>query len=285
MNIVIFGASGFVGSALVESLISQKHKLQLIVRSKEKLPNFFYYKNVDLYEFNIVNQVKGGKLDKELGTIISRAEVIINLIGVIEDTKDGESNLFELLHVKFVELLSKSISNEQRYIHISANGVDMGVKTKYFITKLKGETIIQSKIDNYVILRPSLIWDKKRVQGFRSKIELSLSFPFLGFVLGKGKFKINIIQIEEVIEEIKKSIHEENRKRKIISVLNEENIDYLDFIEKYQKSIGLDRIIYFVPLWFLFPFTFLISLVPIKRSLIPISYDQLKMLVYASKRA
>ena len=77
MTVLVVGASGATGSKLVEQLLSDKHKIKVIVRTPEKLP--------DSWKINTNLQIISASLldlsDAEMRTIVSDCEAVASCLG------------------------------------------------------------------------------------------------------------------------------------------------------------------------------------------------------------
>lgn len=77
MTVLVVGASGATGSKLVDQLLSDKHKIKIIVRTPEKLP--------DVWKNNTNLQIISASLldlsDAEIRTIVSDCEAVASCLG------------------------------------------------------------------------------------------------------------------------------------------------------------------------------------------------------------
>ncbi|WP_282031023.1 NAD(P)-dependent oxidoreductase [Winogradskyella eximia] len=77
MTVLVVGASGATGSKLVEQLLVQKHKVKVIVRSPEKLPES--WKNND--NLQIISASILDLSDKEMSEIVSDCNAVASCLG------------------------------------------------------------------------------------------------------------------------------------------------------------------------------------------------------------
>ena len=80
---------------------------------------------------------------------------------------------------KLAELSKKN--NLDQFIHVSALGVEDAIDSKYASSKIKGENAIKNISENYVILKPSLIYsvDDKFTTMLMSMIKIFQYFQFI----------------------------------------------------------------------------------------------------------
>ena len=129
---------------------------------------------IDLEKVNIFDE-------ENLRTLIKNSDVVINLIGILYETKKQK---FEDIHAKFPDLLSKLCSklNIEKLVHVSALGINETVDSQYMQSKLKGEKNIFNNFSSSVILRPSIIFgpEDKFFNRFASLAEFFPVLPLIG---------------------------------------------------------------------------------------------------------
>jgi putative NADH-flavin reductase len=73
MNIIIFGATGFSGQAILEEAIKQCHEVTILVRDASKIQS----------SYNNINIVEGNVLDPEVvASVLHHQEAVIQCLGV-----------------------------------------------------------------------------------------------------------------------------------------------------------------------------------------------------------
>ena len=156
-KICLFGATGFIGSSLVRILAKNGHTIKIASRRPF---------DEDAIELKSVvsdpGQIKLQKInihsDKDVENFIKGSDICINLVGILFEK--GQST-FDRVHTEFVERLTNFISKEQsikHFIHFSSLGVRAGTESKYLESKFKAEEIIKSKLNNYTIIKPSVVF-------------------------------------------------------------------------------------------------------------------------------
>jgi len=144
----------------------------------------------------------GGYLKKHfkdnLTDNIEKADVIINTIGILKE----EKHTFEDSHIKVLKELIQKAENK-KFIHISALGSKKNHPAKYKHTKAVAEEIIKTSLDNYAILKPSIILGEG--QKLYSDLEKFKNFP----VLLVPDMKIQPVKIEKLTQFIERIIKED----------------------------------------------------------------------------
>lgn len=151
-KIVIFGGSGFVGKNLIRKLVKLDFDIYVINKS-----GFFLDNHIINSDFDRIKIFKMPTNYDDLLKLMQNSNFVINLIGTLFEDKD--KNYYKL-HIDFPTMISKICHKLKvnRFIHISALGIDKALTSKYAITKLSGEKFVMNNYQNAIILRPSIIF-------------------------------------------------------------------------------------------------------------------------------
>ena len=149
--ISVIGGNGFIGSYLVDKLLSQGYFVRIISRNATSKKHFFPSAKLGQFQLVDCNICKLHELKKALVD----SEYVINLVGLLESRAD---NSFNDVHIKGAKNLIEacSFNDISKLIQVSAIGVEQNKLSKYAITKFKAEKIIQS-YKNSLIIRPSIV--------------------------------------------------------------------------------------------------------------------------------
>jgi len=153
MHLVIFGGSGFIGKPLTEQLLAKGYSITVICQHRKRAVEAIgRHPKLQINCIDIFNQ-------RQLSTTIQRADVVINCIGKLYESRPGD---FQRYHVDFVALLLDTLSPTQRLIHLSALGIEQAqASSQYAKTKVAAETLIQGQVKRYHIIQPSVVFGKE----------------------------------------------------------------------------------------------------------------------------
>ena len=269
-NCLIFGASGQIGRHLIRKLTKNNYKVTAVTRNLHQkgyvLKTQANAGYIDIVELNIFNENK-------LKDLISRADICINLIGILYEKNKGNS--FENIHTIFPSLISKICKeyNVQQFIQLSALGIDDAVDSNYAKSKLEGEKNIKNNFKHATILRPSVVYsvDDNFTTNFMTLLNRLFVFPL--YYNGDTKFMpIYCSDLTEIIYQV----ISKNIISKTIECVGPETISLKDILERLLKLIEKKRLLIPLPL-------FLAKLSAIFFQLLPnplLTLDQLKLLRY-----
>ena len=134
-EILLFGATGQIGRNLIRKLTKNNHKVTAVTRNIHKAgyilktqANPGYLELIELKNFGY----------EKINSLISNCSICINLVGILYEKK---KNQFKNLHTDFPDMLSTIAKqhNIDKFIHLSALGIDNSLDSNYAISKLEGE--------------------------------------------------------------------------------------------------------------------------------------------------
>ena len=269
-NCLIFGASGQIGRHLIRKLTENNYKVTAVTRNVHQKGYVLKTQGnagyIDIVELNIFNENK-------LKDLISRADICINLIGILYEKNKG--NTFKNIHTIFPSLISKICKeyNVQQFIQLSALGIEDAVDSNYAKSKLEGEKNIKENFKHATILRPSVVYsvDDNFTTNFMTLLNRLFIFPL--YYNGNTKFMpIHCSDLTEIIYQvISKNIISHT-----IECVGPETISLKDILKRLLKITEKNRILIPLPL-------FLAKLSAVFFQLLPsplLTLDQLRLLKY-----
>ena len=236
----IFGASGFIGRHLIRRLTKKDFRIIVATRS----PYLHGYLKplgnpgqIDLEKINLFDE-------ERLRTLIKNSDVVINLVGILHETKKQK---FEDVHAKFPDLLSKLCSelNVKKLVHISALGINETVRSQYMQSKLKGEKSILNNFKRSVILRPSIIFgpEDKFFNRFASLAEFFPALP----LIGGGLTYFQPIYVGDVAKSIVTILEKEEINKNIYELGGPQTFTFKELMEILLKQIKKKRLLFPIP--------------------------------------
>jgi uncharacterized protein YbjT (DUF2867 family) len=195
--VTIFGGTGFLGRYVVPKLIEEGALIRIAVRDIDlalPLKVAGYVGQVEVYSVNPADE-------KSVSKVIGDSDCVINLIGILFES--GKNN-FERVHADIPTIIAKAASKQgvKRLVHVSAIGADLHAKSRYSVTKGRGEIEVLKAFPNATIIRPSVMFgeEDKFFNKFASMARIS---PFLP-VIGDGTMRLQPVYVDDVAEVIRK---------------------------------------------------------------------------------
>ena len=240
-EILLFGATGQIGRNLIRKLSKNNYKIIAVTRNIHRAgyilktqANPGYLELIELKSFNI------SKIDE----LIKRSSICINLIGILYEKRKDE---FKLIHSDLPAMLSKKANefNLEKFIHLSALGIEDATDSKYALSKLDGEKRVKKNFDKSIIIKPSIVYsiDDK----FSTKFMSLLSILPIMTLYYNGNTKFSPIHVSDLIEVIYNLIIGKEQSL-TIECIGPEIITFKEIIQKLLKSMQKKRILFPLPL-------------------------------------
>ena len=132
-NCLIFGGSGQIGRNLIRKLTKNNYRVTVVTRNIHQKSYIIKTQAnagyIDIVEANIFDE-------KKIRELFSKAEICINLIGILFEKKRGDT--FKNIHTIFPSILAK-LSKQyglKHFVHLSALGVNDAPDSEYARSKL-----------------------------------------------------------------------------------------------------------------------------------------------------
>jgi uncharacterized protein YbjT (DUF2867 family) len=234
MKVLVTGASGFVGHAVVDALLLRGHAVTAVVRDPTRAADLAGKR---------VRLVTGDVLEP---TTVERAAVghdaVVHLVGVIVEPKPFT---FDDMHRRATEnvVAAAKAAGVRRYLHMSANGTRPDAESPYHTTKWAGEEAVRASGLDWTIFRPSLIFGGSRrdklfrtVRGFYAK-------PFFVPVplVGSGDAQMQPVAVTDVARAFAEAATRPASVGKTYTVVGSERLPFREMVRAVGNAMGRKR--------------------------------------------
>lgn len=223
MNILLCGASGFVGSHLETALRGAGHKVRHGVR---------HPRSTDDVAIDYCN-------DNDIATWLPRLagiDAVVNAVGVLRDSK---AQPMTQLHDAVPRALFAAAAQcgIKRIVQISALGAGSGINTAYMQTKQAADDFLQTLDMDWAILRPSLIYGK---DGASTRMFMLLSHMPLLMLPDGGRQMVQPVHIDDIAQAVVNLLAATGSPplRQIIECVGAEEVTLAGLISSYRMQRG-----------------------------------------------
>lgn len=182
------GATGFVGTHLVNALARRGHDVAVLARNPDRTRNRYN---------RPVEPCRGDVLDTaSLARAIAGRDAVIHLVGIIHE-KGAQT--FDVMHRQAVEnvVAAMKTAGVRRLLHMSAMGTAEDSPSEYGRTKAAGERAVAESGLDWTVFRPSIVFGPG--DGFVSLLApIIRKNPLFIPVIGKGETKFQPVSVYDV---------------------------------------------------------------------------------------
>ncbi|WP_027459233.1 complex I NDUFA9 subunit family protein [Deinococcus murrayi] len=259
MKILVTGASGFVGRAIVAELVRRGHEVTAGSRRGTDLPS-----------------APGVALDVTDPASVRRAveatqpEALVHLVGIIAE--EG-TQTFQRVHVEGTRHVLAAAPRPVRYLHMSALGADEASKSGYSRSKAQAEALVRASGLDWTIFRPSLIFGPGDDFFGRVLRDLVSTAPVVPQI-GQGQFPFRPISVEDVALAFAGALDRPETVGQTYELTGPEEYTFRELLELELGALGKRKPIVPVPLALMDLAVPLMGLLPKP----PITRDQYAML-------
>lgn len=266
MRILLTGASGFVGSHMLERLITDGHHVRVLARDPMKLDPPPGPGRMDAIKGDIVRN--DGVAEAAAG-----CDAAIHLVGIIQES--GPATFEKVHHVGTVNLVNAAKkAGIKRFVQMSALGARADGVSAYQTTKWKAEEAVRASGLEYVILRPSIIFGPR--DGFVTQmLDVMRSAPLIRPVPGTGKYPFRPVYIGDVVECFVQSLTNPEATNQAIELVGRDELTLDEVLAAIAESAGIRKPAVHIPLGLMM---FNAKLMGKFMKQPPVTPDQLRML-------
>ena len=229
--ILLIGATGFLGPAVLKKLLEKNYRVSCLVRPSGS--------RADLLD---TAESAGKNIDFSTGTLESSASIIsaIKKAGSVIYMID-----LERTYLLETFLRTAAQTRFKRVIFISSTTVLMPLYSTIKSQKINSENLIKKSGLDYTILRPSMIYGSKDDANFSKMIEFVKRKGFF-ITFGSGNNLIQPVYIEDVADAVLSILDNKKTYKKTYNIAGKNPLKYNDMLsivkEKLKKQFRIIKL-------------------------------------------
>lgn len=266
MNILVLGATGFIGSHVTTVLLQEGHNVTCGIRDIK-------------YGKNLFPQCKMIKCDFQRDTStriwkprLENIDILINCVGIFYHP--NKKVIWNIHYYSPKAIFDAAFDcNIKKIIHVSALNSEL-YSVEYARSKKAAEDHLLNSGVPSIILKPSLVYGNGSSGGMKLFRTLA-SFPWFLPIPGKGNQKFQPLHIDDLTEAILKSVKSPIGINKILYAVSNKPITLLNIIKTWRKWLGFSKpYVLHIPLFLMNLSNYFYDLIPYST----VNSDALKML-------
>ncbi len=231
MNILITGASGFIGSHITQALVNEGHKVTACVRSPKSVQQRWPGVRTIKVDFSRDHQVS------DWLSRLENIDVVINAVGIIRETG---SQTFDALHTAAPRALFKACEQAgvKKVIQISALGADETAFSQYHLSKRAADECLMGLALNWSILMPSIVYGPgaKSMAFFNALASLPIT-P----LVDKGDQPVQPVHIDDLVRAVLQLIYPNSPSRLRVEIVGPKAMTFKEIYSQRRCWLGFEK--------------------------------------------
>ncbi len=229
---ILFGGAGFIGSQLVVTLSRAGWHITVVTRRPHRHRNLLVIPSLKL--------VHAGDLSSAfIAKLISEADVVVNLIGILNQTR---TKTFNDLHIHLPERIAEVClqNRANRLINLSALGAAIDAPSQYLKSRAYGEQALRMAMEkglNCTIIRPSIVFGPR--DSFSRMFFQLLSMSPVFFPLIMPNAIIQPVYVRDVVHCLFHAIQVQIPENDSFDVAGPERFTLREFIQLIDRLGGM----------------------------------------------
>ena len=229
MNVLIMGASGFIGGHITDTLLKSGHQLTVCVRQRERTQQRWPNVHIVTADFSKATNVADWLI------YLEGVDLVINAVGII---RESGSQTFNALHTESPCALFRACEQVgvKQVIQISALGADETAFSQYHLSKRAADECLMESNLNWTVLRPSIVYGPGA--GSMAFFKALAALPYIPLV-DKGDQQVQPIHIDDLVRVVLLSIQSEELKHQAIELVGPEPVTMKAMYLRLRHWLGL----------------------------------------------
>ncbi|RYD14297.1 MAG: NAD-dependent epimerase/dehydratase family protein [Lysobacteraceae bacterium] len=230
MLILVTGATGFIGSALVERLQHGGHALRVAVR--DPAAALARWPGIDARAVDFASATR----PDAWRPLLEGVGAVVNTVGII---REARGQTFRNLHVEAPVALfdAASAAGVERFIQVSALGADAGAVSAYHRSKREADEALASRHSHAVIVQPSLVFG---AGGQSARLFLRMAAAPVQMLPGQGRQRVQPIHVDDLCDAIAGLI-EVDRMPPRIAAVGPQCLELRQYLSLLRAALGAGR--------------------------------------------
>jgi NADH dehydrogenase len=270
MNVLVTGATGYVGNSVVGALVAAGHTVTAVSRNGARSRTA---SGKDLGTVAGVNYRSG---DVTTGTGLAEAmagmDAVVHLVGIIAER--GEQT-FQRVHVDGTRnvLAAAKAAGARRYLQMSALGAAAGAASRYSATKFEAEELVRASGLEWTIFRPSLVFGVG--DDFFGRVLKNLVSTPIVPQIGDGSFPFRPVWVGDVAQAFTQALTNPATIGQVYDLVGPKEYTFRQLLDLEMDVLGRRKPVIPAPIALM---NLAVPAMQILGSLAPITMDQYAML-------
>ena len=227
MRILVTGATGFIGSAVVGRLHAEGHEVHAVARAADRAA-----RRLQAARLVTIDIAAAGR-PEDWVPHLAGIDAVVNCAGVFQDSlRDSTAGV----HVQGAAALFAACEQAgvRRVIHVSALGVERAA-TEFSHSKLQGDETLRARNLDWVILRPSVVVGRAAYGG-SAQLRALAALPILPLLPGTGL--LQVVYLDDLTRTILFFLKPDAPARMVLDIVGPQRLSLSEIVAAYRAWLG-----------------------------------------------
>lgn len=192
LTVTVFGATGFLGGAIVARLVDAGMTVRGAARHPERLPSPGSETRVTLAPADLRDAAS-------VTAAVEGANAVVNAVGLYVE---NGAETFDAIHVQGAATVARlaAAAGVKKLIHVSGIGADPASASKYVRARANGERLVRESFAAATILRPSVLFGPG--DAFLNTIDAITRAAPVFPLFGRGQTRLQPVYVADVADAV-----------------------------------------------------------------------------------
>jgi uncharacterized protein YbjT (DUF2867 family)/uncharacterized membrane protein YphA (DoxX/SURF4 family) len=225
VNVLIAGASGFIGRRLAVALTAAGHTV--VGGGRRRIGDGAHFARWVQLDYS-------SPRPHEWARALAGVDVVINAVGIL---REGDGGRFEAVHVAGPRALfsAAQIAGVRRVIQISALGADENATARYHRSKHEADAFLRHLPLEWIIVQPSLVYGAGGTSA--ALFDTMAALPFIP-VPGDGSQQVQPVHIDDLVDAMVRLVDSPDA-GEVLPIVGPEPLSLRTFLLSLRGALGL----------------------------------------------
>jgi uncharacterized protein YbjT (DUF2867 family) len=228
MNILLTGATGFIGNHLLRFLLQQGHSVTACCRNPQQL--LLHTDNLKTLAIDFATATLVDSWLPHLNGI----DAVINCVGIIAETKNQTfAELHKLAPIALFQAAAQV--GVKKVIQVSALGADEKAESAYHLSKRAADDALRNLPLDWFILQPSIVYG----HGAQSTALFHALAALPVHVLPDGgQQQLQPIHVDDLVAVVSVCLKPDTPAQQTLALVGSNPVSYVDLLQKLRRRLG-----------------------------------------------